>query len=353
MKVPNPRKLKSGTWFIQLRLNGESVPVSAATKKECIDRARLIKAEHKAGKRVAKQQKVEKEKSPTLSEVIDRFIDSRENTWSPLTVRGYRIIQKYRFQSTMNRRIDTIAPKEWQTIVNAEAKLCAPKTLKNAWGFIRSVIHSETGAYPPEVRMPTQLHGNKPFLLPDQITAFVAAVKDTPYAIPCYLGLHSLRASEIEGLKWENIPKGAEFITVSGAVVLDEHNKRVEKRQNKSLASARNVPIMIPELKEALERERKPSGHVMQYSQNALRYGIRKICAENGLPNVGIHGLRRSFASLAYHLNIPERITMEIGGWDDPQTMHKIYIYIAQADIKRYNTKMMDFFQDKGKINND
>lgn len=353
MKVPNPRKLKSGTWFIQLRLNGESVPVSAATKKECIDRARLIKAEHKAGKRVANQQKGEKEKSPTLSEVIDRFIDSRENTWSPLTVRGYRIIQKYRFQSTMNRRIDTIAPKEWQTIVNAEAKLCAPKTLKNAWGFIRSVIHSETGAYPPEVRMPTQLHGNKPFLLPDQITAFVAAVKDTPYAIPCYLGLHSLRASEIEGLKWENIPKGAEFITVSGAVVLDEHNKRVEKRQNKSLASARNVPIMIPELKEALERERKPSGHVMQYSQNALRYGIRKICAENGLPNVGIHGLRRSFASLAYHLNIPERITMEIGGWDDPQTMHKIYIYIAQADIKRYNTKMMDFFQDKGKINND
>ncbi len=38
MKVPKPRKLTSGTWFIQMRLGGESVPVSAATRTECVDR---------------------------------------------------------------------------------------------------------------------------------------------------------------------------------------------------------------------------------------------------------------------------------------------------------------------------
>ena len=37
MKVPKPRKLASGTWFIQMRLDGESVPVSAATRSECVD----------------------------------------------------------------------------------------------------------------------------------------------------------------------------------------------------------------------------------------------------------------------------------------------------------------------------
>ena len=50
MKVPEPRKLQSGTWFIQLRLGGVSVPVSATTKKECIRQAQLIKAEHQSGK---------------------------------------------------------------------------------------------------------------------------------------------------------------------------------------------------------------------------------------------------------------------------------------------------------------
>ena len=32
MKVPAPRKLPSGSWFIQLRLGGESIPVTAAAK---------------------------------------------------------------------------------------------------------------------------------------------------------------------------------------------------------------------------------------------------------------------------------------------------------------------------------
>ena len=352
MKVPKARKLSSGNWFIQLRLNGESIPVTARTEKECVKKAQLIKAEHQAGKREEKKEPVKEEpECPTLSEAIDNFIESRKNTWSPLTVRGYRIIQKNRFKSAMKRKIDDIAPKEWQSIVNAEAKLCAPKTLKNSWRFIRSVVHDATGQFPPEVRIPLVASEPKPFLLPSEIITFVSAVKGTQYEIPCLLALSSLRASEIEAIRWENIPDDPDFISVCGAVVLNEENKKVTKKQNKSRASRRNVPIMIPELKEAIERERKTSGPVMPYHQNSLRYGIKKICEENGLPNVGIHGLRRSFASLAYHLNIPERDIMAIGGWDDPQTMHKIYIQIAQSDIKRYGNQMMEFYQNAKNAN--
>lgn len=51
MIVPEPRKLPSGNWHIQLRLNGKDVYITAPTSKECKDKATLIKAEHKAGKR--------------------------------------------------------------------------------------------------------------------------------------------------------------------------------------------------------------------------------------------------------------------------------------------------------------
>lgn len=125
---------------------------------------------------------------------------------------------------------------------------------------------------------------------------------------------------------------------------MDENNKKVRKKQNKNATSTRNVPIVIPELVAALERDRKPSAPVMPYHQNSLRYGIRKICQENNLPNVGIHGLRHSFASLAYHLQIPEKIAMEIGGWADATTMHKIYTHIAKSDIKRYQTAMSECY---------
>ena len=46
MKVPEPRKLKSGTWFIQMRLGGESIPVSAPTRTECVKQAEKIKADY-------------------------------------------------------------------------------------------------------------------------------------------------------------------------------------------------------------------------------------------------------------------------------------------------------------------
>lgn len=62
-----------------------------------------------------------------------------------------------------------------------------------------------------------------------------------------------------------------------------------------------------------------------------------------------MHGLRHSFASLAYHLHMPERIAMEIGGWSDSGTMHKIYTHIAQSDIKRYQAAMGNFYGKKSK----
>ena len=341
MKIPKAKKMSSGNYFIRLRLGGEEICITEPTEKECIRQAQFIKSEYLAGKREAERNK----NFPTLSEAIDKYIDDRKNILSPLTVRGYRIIQKNRFKDIMSVPVDRIT--DWQRIINNEAGTCAPKTLKNAWGFVRSVVEDVTGKFPPEVKLPAPIPADKPFLTPDQIKIFIGAVKDTPYAVPCLLGLCSLRASEIEALDWQDIPIKPEFIRVSGAVVLDENNKKVKKRTNKNASSTRNVPVMIPELSEALERDRKPSGSLMGMHQNSLRYGISKICRESNLPDIGIHGLRHSFASLAYHLQIPEKIAMEIGGWSDSTTMHNIYTHIAKSDITRYQTKMTDFFVGK------
>lgn len=54
MNVPKARKLASGTWFIQLRLGGESIPVSGATEKAVTREAERIKAEYRAGAREQK-----------------------------------------------------------------------------------------------------------------------------------------------------------------------------------------------------------------------------------------------------------------------------------------------------------
>lgn len=339
MKIPEPRKLPSGNYFIQLRLGGESISVTEANRAACIREARAIKAEYLAGKRVKAAPE-----APTLTEAIDAYITERSNTLSPLTIRGYRTIQKYRFQTTMPRRLDQIDDSEWQGIVNTEAALCAPKTLRTAFSFVRGVVWHSTGHQLPEVSLAAPVPKEKPFLTPEQILVFVAAVKDTRYAVPALLALSSLRISEIQALQWENIPDNPDFIRVQGAVVLNENNKYQRKAQNKNATSTRNVPVMIPELTAAIQRDHKPAGPVLDITQNSLRCAIKKICRENNLPDVGVHGLRHSFASLAYHLQVPERIAMEIGGWADATTMHKIYTHIAQSDIQRYQTAMTAFY---------
>lgn len=231
-----------------------------------------------------------------------------------------------------------------QAIFNQEASLCGPKTLKNAYFLVRSAVSFSTGRTIPTVTLPLAAPAKIPFLAPDGIKVFVQAIKDTKVAVPALLALSSLRSSEIRALRWENIPKDPEFIQVAGAVVEDEYGVGQFKKQNKNATSTRKVPILIPELSEAIERDRQPNGPVLQLTPNKFRDNINRACAANGLPEVGIHGLRHSFASLAYHLQIPEKIAMEIGGWADSTTMHRIYTHIAQSDFERYKKTLGSFY---------
>lgn len=326
-----------------MRLGGESVPVTAATEKLCAREAAAIKAEYLAGKRAPKPE----EPSLTLTAAIDAYIESKSNTLSPSTIRGYRTIQRNSFKTTMPRRLDTIDPAEWQGIVNAEAAHTSPKSLRNAFFLVKTVARHTCGVELPTVTMPGLIPAKKEFLTPEQIRVFVKAVKDTTYAVPALLALSSLRSSEIAALKWENIPKDPQFIQVSGAVVRDEHDQPVYKAQNKNAASSRKVPVLIPELTEAIRRDRKPEGPVLAITPNRFRDGVNAVCARNGLPKVGVHGLRHSFASLAYHLQMPEKIAMEIGGWADSGTMHRIYTHIARSDIQRYQKAIGDFYKEE------
>ena len=341
MKVPKARKLSSGNWFIQLRLNGESIPVTAKTEKECIRQAQFVKAEYQAGRRKAPEPK-----GPTLGEAIDAYIARRDSVLSPSTIRGYKNIRRMRFQDVMNKPLKDISDTDWQRIVNLEARLpnCSAKTLKNAWGFLASVIAEATGQPAPKVKLPQLVSNERPFLEPEQIRPFIAAVHGTSVEIPALLALSSLRRSEILALRWENIDLKRRLIKVRGAAVPDENNKLVQKKENKNTTSARDVPIMIRELYDALMVGKKESGLVVTYNPHTIWKSINRICVRNGLPKVGIHGLRHSFVSLAYHLGVPEKIVMEIGGWSDYQTMRKIYTHIAKSDVSKYTDQFSKFF---------
>ena len=114
-------------------------------------------------------------------------------------------------------------------------------------------------------------------------------------------------------------------------------------------AWGRGATEPVKELYDVLTAEKKKDGLVVSCDPYTIWRTINKICERNGLPKVGIHGLRHSFVSLAYHLDVPEKIVMEIGGWSDYQTMRKIYTHIAKSDISKYTDQFKLFFSSDGK----
>lgn len=334
MKIPKARQLPSGAWFCRVRIDGQDIAITRPTEKEAVAEAMAVKAGIKDAAR--------KPKRKTLTAAIDDYIEVRRNILSPATIRGYKIIQEHRFQTMMNRDISAVTQEQWQRAVNAEAKLIGAKTLTNSWRFVASVIAEATGT-PVTVQLPQIIPNERLWLTPEQIPVFVAAVKGTKVEIPALLALSSLRCSEILDLKWENIDLKKKLIQVTGSAVLDENGELIHKRANKNNTSRRTVP-MIPPLLAALEAAPKHGEYVVTFKSGALYNAINRICVANDLPKVGIHGLRHSFASLAFHLNMPEKVAMQIGGWANDQTMRKIYTHLSQADVTKHATAFTAFF---------
>ena len=345
MKIPEPRRLPSGNWFIQLRLGGESVPVTEASRAQCLNAARLIKAEYLAGKGVQKR-KAPPAPDMTLRELLDAYIRKYRPVLSPSTVGGYATIRDTRFQGVMDEKLRDV--KDWQKVINEETQLVAPKTLINAWSLVCSSMRAAKLPV-PEVTLPQPIKKTRPWLTSEEILRFVEAVKGSGYEIPIFLALHGLRRSELMALTWDRVDLKNGVIRVEGAVVRNADGKFVFKETNKETDSRRQVPVMIPELLESLKAVPKADrkGNVVTCHIGRPYKVINRICEREGLPLVGVHGLRHSFASLGHHVGVPEQEMQLLGGWKDAGTMHRIYEHIEAADLLRARNAMAAFYAEK------
>lgn len=339
MYIPEPKETPSG-WRIQLRINGQSIPVLADTPKECKRQAALIKAQAQAAGKPVKKCDL------TLSQAIDAYIAALPPDISPATLRAYRNIQRKRFPDLMSMRVASITPASLQRALNSELSVFSRKTVKNAFVLVKTVLETNGVEVPKKLAIDRKERKKKDpsWLEPDEIKKFVAAAADDPLCVPMLLALMSMRISEIDALRWENIPPHPEFIRTSGVRIMDEHHHWVTLAEHKTIESDRSVPLLIPELRAAIERDRKPSGKLLDIHQNTLRSAVERTCARAGVKRVTVHQLRHSFASLSAHLRIPAEISMEIGGWSNDKIMKEIYTHIARSDIERYKNEMWNFY---------
>ena len=336
MKIPKIEKLPSGTYYCRLRLDGRSISVLADTEAECRKQAELKKAMYAAGKKVSSASR------KTVGELLDEYTNDRENLLSPASINLYRSVRRLYFQPAMSRRP---ADVNWQKLVNDESRRLSPASVNSAMRIIKAALRS-ANIDVPDVRLPSQKKANGAYLNAEQVKILFQAVRGLPIEIAVLLGLHSLRASEIFGLQWRDFDPHGRTVTVCRTIVKGQ-NGYVEKDGTKTKESARTIAIFIPRLYDLLlQSQGAPQEHIVSGSRHSMFLAINRVCRQCGLPEVGFHGLRRSFASLAYAVGLPERIAMQIGGWRTPEVMHAHYIMLSNEQIQSAENKLNRFFTD-------
>lgn len=336
MKVPEPRRLPSGTWFIQLRLNGKSIPISAESPTECTRLAEKKKADYRAGAEIIKRLP----KNITLRQTMTKYVNEYKEELSPSTYDRYLKYIDCRFKKYIDMPLGEI---KWQRMIDDELKKVREKTVYNAWGLVRPAL-KHVGYPVPQVKLASVPVHERPFLQPEEIKPFCEAVKGRSYEIAALLELHGLRLSEVKALTWNDIDLKKKVIQVRGAYVKGPDGY-VDKKTTKNKTSTRPVPIMIPQLTAALKAVENKQGKVVTISESVLLRDVKRACVRAGVTECGNHSLRHSFASLCFYLNIPMAQIMQWGGWGDDDTLKKIYIHLAASAESAHKAAFTGFFK--------
>lgn len=340
------KKLPSGSWNVQVFVgigpNGKKIRKSftAPTKKEAEYLAASFKAHH---------QEITRDSSAmTLSEAIDKYIEFKGGTLSPSTIRGYRNVQKNNFPSIMCMKLNKLTVNSIQAAINSEIGSKKPKTLQNQIGFIRSVLKM----YVPSlnlsaITLPQKEKYEAQELTMKEVICLLKAIRDDSCAVPLLLAIcGGLRASELIGLTWSDYSTTKKTIAVRKAIVPDENNRMV-KKGTKTTESKRTfeIPLFLAEL---LDKHINIDANapIVTVSLPCIRNHLDKICTTNSIPHIRLHDLRHINASIMGFLGIPLKYALERGGWDDVNTMDKIYQYSFSDEKKMVDDKINQFFTD-------
>ena len=327
ISIPEPKRLPSGMFRVQLRREG--ISITEDTPEKCREKARVARRkwqiDEAAGLHAPPPEKL------LLKDALDTYIASKSNLLSPATIRSYKSIRHHRFQGCMDWDLkdDTL---NWQMAINHEVTEVLPQTVNNAWHLIATVFKF-VRLDPPRVTLPKKLPSSHAYLRYDQIPTFIDAVKGTDVELGALLALSSLRFSELAALQPTDISPDGKTVSIHAVRVLNSDNQMVRIERNKTDSSTREVKVAIPRLQELLKEAAKSDAeYIFDWTDKKMHDHIDKICRKAGLPEVGVHGLRHSFASLGYHLDWKKKSAMEVGGWSNSVILDSVYTHNADLD---------------------
>lgn len=337
------KKLPSGSWRVQVFLGRDTAgkrmykSFTAPTKKE----VEYLAANYALT--LSEERKAETPTRITFNDATTKWIDARRHVLSPSTTRMYDSMQKNAYTLLLNKPVVSITIADVQNSINEYASTHSPKSVRNAYGHLRSVI----AQYNPNLlRKFDQINLPKPedhdIIVPEDssITPMILYLrslkeKDDILIVVLLAATLGLRRSEICALTQENFFDGK--VRIDKALVPSYDNKTFVLKGTKSKAGRRILsvePSVYATIKAYGCNPR--TGRII--STNPARVSARytTLARRFGVPG-SLHDRRHYYASILAALNIPVKYAMQRLGHSTPQVTEKVYQHALSAYDEKFN----------------
>lgn len=283
--------------------------------------------------------------SMTVKEAMLSYIEIYGKDLSPSTVREYTRIANSEtdMPDLKNRRLCNLTCP----IIKMSMNKCSlsPKTIKNRYGFLQRIL---TVFYPEfvwAVDYPKIKRKKKPAYSVEFIRAVLGAVKDSRIEVEVYLGLLSMRASEIAGLMWSDIDFENKRLEISRVKVINSDGLYVIKAHGKTDLSARTIYLPDKVIELLFDKKEKSTDEfVSDVNPNQLWLKFNRRLKSCGLPPTAFHELRHIYSSLSASMGIDTTIRMANGGWSNEYIMDGTYRHPMSEKQIEANQKINNFF---------
>lgn len=317
------RQLPSGAWNCRIMVEGQTYSFTDGDKKTVIRMASEFADKHR-----------EKLRNPTLAEALEDYVNDRESTLSPSTVRSYRIIIKKikeRNPKIAQKKVIALTNKD---ILNIVRPLRTVKTKRNYLNFVQTGTGRKfdvdlVGVGSVEIAVPSDI----------EIAGLLAIFKGTAMEIPVMLGAFGgLRRGEICALTMQDINGNYANITKSMVKTPDGSWTIKAPKTPKSVRRVLLPQFVIDAIRaQGYITNLLPCNISDRFRKTQLRLGIdRPYC---------FHSLRHYSASYLHAIGIPDAYILERGGWSSPHIMQKVYRHALSDRVDPMAIKAVDSFQ--------
>ncbi len=328
------KKLNSGNWRCLAYIGMEDgkrkyKSFTAPTKKE----AELMALEYER----------KREESPppslTLGELTDNYIELRSNILSASTVRGYSIVRETYYPELFNMAAGDIDTHILQHYINADIPMHSPKTIKNRFSFIISVLKESYPERAYNVKYPAKIKKEISIPSDEEIKQICEYVKGTDMEVPVMLAAFvGMRRSEICAV--ECIKK--DRLLINKAVVQSKSGAWISQDRAKTEAGYRTVYVP-PFVQEVIKKAQLP----IKLRPNKITDKFRQVTKNLNLPAYRFHSLRHYYASVLMAEGIPDKYVIERIGHSTDHMLKTVYQHTMKEKNKEIDGTIDKLFDGK------